>query len=226
MVSPHSFLRTVYFLLFDRSNYLYSLFFSGPISRGAIFFYTQQIINYYYIDAIILESYQIMTYSVLVLNANFEPINVCDLRRAFGLILSQKATLVINGHGKLHTINNAYSIPSVIRLQRMIHRPRIRVNLSRKEVFRRDHYTCQYCGQNSKSLTIDHVIPRHLGGRTAWDNIVTACPRCNHQKGGRTLQDSGMELLREPTCPPQSAEYIFGHHLNQNYEWLPFLEGW
>jgi 5-methylcytosine-specific restriction endonuclease McrA len=167
-----------------------------------------------------------MSHDVLVLNANFEPINICGQKRAFGLMMAEKAVLVINGRGMLHSVNQSFPIPSVIRLQRMVKRPRTTLRLTRKEVFRRDHYTCQYCGKTAGLLTIDHVFPRHLGGKTIWENCVTACGYCNHKKGGRTLQDSGLTLKRPPVAPPQSALYKFGHNLNRYTEWTPFLEGW
>jgi 5-methylcytosine-specific restriction endonuclease McrA len=163
---------------------------------------------------------------VLVLNANFEPINVCDGKRAMGLMLSNKAVLITNGRGSIYTVNSHFPIPSVIRLQKMVHRPKARVRLSRKEIFRRDHYTCQYCGQSSSILTIDHVIPKHLGGETSWENLVTACPVCNHKKGGRTLITANLKLARPPKAPPQKAIYIFGSHLTNNQEWITYLEGW
>ena len=100
--------------------------------------------------------------SVLVLNANFEPLNVCNMRKAVCLMVMDKAQLVMNGRGVIHTIDRTFPRPSVIRLQSMIHRPRPRVKLTRKEVFRRDNFTCQYCGTTSGVLTIDHVLPRHL----------------------------------------------------------------
>jgi 5-methylcytosine-specific restriction endonuclease McrA len=168
----------------------------------------------------------IMDAPVLVLNANFEPINVCNFQRAIGLMLTEKATLILNGRGVIHTTNNTYPIPSVIRLSHMVHRPRIKVALSKREIFRRDHYTCQYCGRPSVNLTVDHVIPKHLGGLHEWENLVTACYACNHLKGGRTLADSGMTLLRQPKEPPASASYIFARFLPNNNEWVGFLEGW
>ena len=164
--------------------------------------------------------------SVLVLNANFEPINICDLKRAFGLILTEKAILVSNGRGYFHSFNQKFPIPTVIRLQRMIHRPRAQAHLTRKEIFRRDHYTCQYCGNNSATLTIDHVLPKRLGGAFSWENLVTACSFCNHKKGGRTLSDANMRLLRTPQPPPGNALYIFGRNNRTEEDWLPFLSGW
>jgi len=164
--------------------------------------------------------------AVLVLNANFEPINVCNMHRAIGMIVMEKAALVLNGRGEIRSVNTILPKPSIIRLQSMIHRPRPRTKLARKEVFRRDSLKCQYCGATATDLTIDHVIPRHLGGEHIWTNVVTACSLCNHRKGGRTLYQSGMHLLHPPQEPPSSAFYRFGRHLSENSEWEPFLNGW
>jgi 5-methylcytosine-specific restriction endonuclease McrA len=167
-----------------------------------------------------------MQVPVLVLNANFEPINVCNTHRAIVLILTGKASLVLDGRGEIRTVSRSYPRPSIIRLERMIKRPRPRVKLTKREIMRRDNFTCQYCGQTASSLTIDHVMPRHLGGEHSWDNLVTACPACNHRKGGRTIVQAQMHLLRHPKEPPASAGYIFARHLNDNGEWVPFIEGW
>lgn len=163
---------------------------------------------------------------VLVLNANFEPINVCDMRRAVGLLLSDKASLVVNGRGTIKTVNNSFPRPSVIRLQKMVSRPRPHLKLTRREIFRRDNYTCQYCGKKTTNLTIDHVIPRHMGGKHIWTNVAAACSACNHRKGGRLPEEANMRLLHKPTEPPSSAHYVFGRHLAENTEWETFLAGW
>jgi 5-methylcytosine-specific restriction endonuclease McrA len=167
-----------------------------------------------------------MNAPVLVLNANFEPINVCNTRRAVGLVLSGKADLVMNGRGYIQTVMQTIPIPSVIRLEQMIHRPRLQVKLTRREVFRRDKYTCQYCGRRASVLTVDHVWPKHLGGEHTWTNVVAACPACNHRKGGRQMNETQMILLHPPKEPPASAHYIFGRHLEENIEWEPFITGW
>ncbi|MBN2548985.1 MAG: HNH endonuclease [Anaerolineales bacterium] len=163
---------------------------------------------------------------VLVLNANFEPINVCNMRRAVGLILNGKASLVLNGRGEIRTITRSFPRPSIIRLDKMIKRPRPIVRLTKREILRRDDFTCQYCGQRVSYLTVDHVLPRRLGGEYSWQNLVAACPNCNHHKGGRTLEQAQMRLLRLPHEPPASAQYFFARHLSDNTEWLPFIEGW
>lgn len=163
---------------------------------------------------------------VLVLNANFEPIHICSTRRAIGLILDGKAAMIVNGRGTIRTITQALPRPSVIRLETQVHRPRPRVKLTRREVFRRDNYTCQYCGRRDVNLTVDHVIPRHLGGPHKWTNLVAACSSCNHRKGGRMLEEAHMNLAHIPKDPPANAAYIFGRHLSDNGEWEPFISGW
>ncbi len=167
-----------------------------------------------------------MEHAVLVLNANYEPINVCNFHRALGLMLTDKASLILNGRGVVHTAQAEFPIPSIIRLQKMIHAPHPHVRLSRREILRRDHFTCQYCGKLSGALIIDHVLPRHLGGAHTWTNVVAACSSCNHRKGGMSLNDSGMTLITTPKEPPHSANYIFGHYLADNQEWENFLKGW
>lgn len=167
-----------------------------------------------------------MQVPVLVLNANFEPINVCNTRRAITLVLDGKASLVMNGRGVIKTVTHTFPRPSVIRLVNMVKRPRPRVKLTKREVMRRYSYSCQYCGQHAAIMTIDHILPRHMGGGYTWDNLVTACPSCNHRKGGRTIDQAHMRLLRVPAEPPASATYIFGRHLYENQDWLPFVQGW
>jgi len=167
-----------------------------------------------------------MLEDVLVLNANFEPLNICGMHRAIGMLVCNKASMVLNGRGVIKTAKNAYPRPSVIRLNYMIKRPRPQVKLTRREVFRRDNYTCQYCGRRTSDLTIDHVIPRRLGGQHEWNNVVTACSYCNHKKGGRIPQEANMTLKHQPYEPPASLQYIFAHHLNQYDEWEPFVNGW
>jgi 5-methylcytosine-specific restriction endonuclease McrA len=167
-----------------------------------------------------------MEQPVLVLNANFQPINVTSTYRAINLVLAEKATLILNGRGVIHSVTQTFPIPSVICLKRMVKRPRPTLSLTRKEIFRRDNHHCQYCGKYCNNLTIDHVIPRRLGGTTDWSNLVAACPRCNHLKGGLTPEQSGMYPIKSPKRPPDTAVYLYGKHLAENQEWENFLVGW
>lgn len=166
-----------------------------------------------------------MGQDVLVLNQNFEPLNVCQTRRAVVLLISGKAEIVLDGRGHITTANDRYPRPSVIRLSHSVHRPRPRLKLSRRAVFRRDSFTCQYCGIQSNHLTIDHVIPRHRGGKHVWDNVVSACPPCNRRKGGKTIEESHMVLRGRPAEPRPSMRALFRYYLNEYQDWAPFLSG-
>lgn len=163
---------------------------------------------------------------VLVLNANYEPLNVCTTKRALGLVFSDKASLIMNGRGVIHTVSTNFPCPSIIRLQQMIKRPRPVIKLTKQEIFRRDQHTCQYCGNRGGVLTLDHRIPRRSGGKHTWENLVTACTRCNHQKGGRTPEQANMKLPTRSATPKATAKYIFGRYLKRNQEWTEYIEGW
>jgi len=163
---------------------------------------------------------------VLVLNGNYEPINVCNTKRAMGLLLAGKAMIMENGRGVIHTVNAIFERPSVIRLKYMVRRPRPRVRLCKREILRRDGYRCQYCGRRSRNLTIDHIVPRYRGGGYSWKNLVAACPMCNRRKGGRSLADSRMTLLREPYEPKPTAKYLYGRYNDSQGVWEQYLDGW
>ncbi|MBI2942327.1 MAG: HNH endonuclease [Chloroflexi bacterium] len=164
--------------------------------------------------------------SVLVLNQNYEPLNICNEKRAIVLVDRGKAEILEHGFGELRSPTQAFLRPSVIRLIYMIKRPRPKARLTRKEVFQRDRYVCQYCGTKGKDLTIDHVVPRHRGGKHMWDNLVSACRSCNHRKGGKTLEEAKMTLLRRPIQPRVTTYYILHPYLQTYVEWKKFVPEW
>jgi 5-methylcytosine-specific restriction endonuclease McrA len=167
-----------------------------------------------------------MNEPVLVLNGNYEPIHVCSTKRAMGLILDDKVTVVENGRGVIHTVSRTLERPSVVRLHYVVRRPRPRVRLCKREILRRDDHRCQYCGCDVSDLTVDHVVPRHRGGEHSWENLVAACPQCNRRKGGRTLAESKMALRRAPFEPRPTAQYLFGRYAGKHRSWAKYLEGW
>ena len=164
---------------------------------------------------------------VLVLNQNYEPINVCTLRRAIVLVICDKAEIIEAYRAPVYTASFSSEAPSVIRLYQLIRRPRPRVKLTRREIFVRDRYTCQYCGTLHGDLTLDHVIPRSKGGAHTWENLVTACRACNHRKGGKTVNEARMKLLQVPYEPRAGAYYSIERRLQANTvdAWLKFLPG-
>src|SRR4051812_6358947 len=137
---------------------------------------------------------------VLVLNASYEPINVCAARRALVLVLKGVASAEEVSHCAIHSARNSVHLPSVIRLLEYRRIPRQTRALSRKNILMRDRYTCQYCHRTlaSGELTLDHVIPRSRAGETTWENLVACCHSCNNRKGSRTPDEAGMKLARAP----------------------------
>lgn len=141
-----------------------------------------------------------LTRPVLVLNASFEPINVCAVRRAVVLVLKGIASAEEHSAIEVRSARRAFRIPSVIRLldyRRIPHQTRA---LSRKNILMRDKFICQYCHRTvpSGELTLDHVIPRSRAGETTWENLVACCHPCNNKKGCRTPEEAGMKLARAP----------------------------
>ena len=137
---------------------------------------------------------------VLVLNASYEPINICATRRALVLVLKGVARAEEESVNSVRSSRAAVRLPSVIRLleyRRIPHQTRA---LSRKNILMRDRYTCQYCHRvmPSAELTLDHVIPRSRAGESAWENLVACCHLCNNRKGNRTPEEAGMKLARQP----------------------------
>jgi 5-methylcytosine-specific restriction endonuclease McrA len=147
---------------------------------------------------------------VLVLNASYEPINVCTVRRAAVLILKERAEILEQGDWALHAESLTLARPVVIRLLRYVRIPRDahRRKITRRAVFARDRWTCQYCGHERGNLTVDHVIPRSRGGASTWENIVTCCAPCNRQKGDRLPRQANMVPTSRPRAPSPS---IFIH---------------
>ena len=168
-----------------------------------------------------------MNAQVLVLNQNYEPLNICNVKRALVMVIAGKAEVLEQNGLVLRTIDREFRAPSVIRLATLIKRPRPQVKLTRREVFIRDAYMCQYCGLQTRDLTIDHVVPRSRNGAHTWENLVSACKTCNHRKGGKTLQEARMRLLREPFQPRAGAYYTIQRKVNQDLrdEWQKFIPG-
>ena len=161
--------------------------------------------------------------SVLVLNQSYEPLNLCRVRRAIVLLYRGKAEMIENGSGFVHSVDRIFPVPSVIRIDYMVKRPRTEKKLTRLEVFNRDQYTCQYCGKETRQLTLDHVIPRYRDGQHTWENVVSACVSCNRRKAGKTPQEAGMRLIRHPAPPRGNASFYIPYHLQIQSEWQKYL---
>ena len=140
----------------------------------------------------------------LLLNATFEPLKVIHWKRAVTLLFQGKVEVLEVYDREVHGVSIAFQLPSVLRLLNLVRAKNIhKVKFSRANIFARDSYRCQYCGDKFevKELTFDHVIPVTKHGKKSWDNIVTACWRCNNKKSGRTPHESGMRLIKQPIEP-------------------------
>lgn len=167
-----------------------------------------------------------MHQQVLVLNGDYQPLNITNLRRAIGLVILGKAEVLEADDGFIGSPSTRLKAPKVIRLGYYITKPRAAVRLSRRAIFARDGWCCQYCGAADRQLTVDHVVPRTRGGQNTWENLVAACKRCNNRKGGRTAEQAGMTLKKRPTQPhfilPNSYPYLTQEALDDR--WRKYLE--
>jgi 5-methylcytosine-specific restriction endonuclease McrA len=161
---------------------------------------------------------------VLVLNATFEPINVCTVRRAAVLVLKEKAVLLERAERPLHSERLTLDRPTVIRLIAFVKIPRDAHGrkITRKAVLARDAWTCQYCGSRKPGLTVDHVIPRSRGGKSVWENIVASCATCNRRKGSHLPREIKMHPRTKPRAPGPTVFIRIASPTIPN-TWQPYL---
>ena len=179
--------------------------------------------------------------SVLVLNRSYLPVHITTARRAFVLICRGSARALaedyetfdfeswsrreVNGHDSIGTARGRILVPRVIVLFAFDRIPRRYVRFSRINVFARDQFTCQYCERHfpRAELNLDHVVPRSLGGKSTWENVVTSCMECNRRKGGRTPQQASLRLPRAPRKPRWTPFANFLLAKVRYDQWRPFL---
>ena len=161
---------------------------------------------------------------VLVLNASYEPLNVCSVRRAHVLVFKGKAEVLEALERPLRAATDTYPWPHVIRLVSYVHVPRAaKRKISRRALFARDNWRCVYCGSSGGRLTLDHVVPRSRGGDSVWENVVTSCAPCNLRKGNRLLHEVAMELRSPPRAPaPVLFIRLAAPKIPQT--WAPYLD--
>jgi len=165
----------------------------------------------------------------LVLNRNWQPVNVATVARALVLLWNESARAVDpadyrtyawedwsrlrprEGERFIQAVQFRLRVPEVITLSDYDRLPAASVTFSRRNIFKRDRFTCQYCGvqPGSEELTLDHVVPRAQGGESRWDNCVLACMECNRRKANRTPEQAGMRLKHKPVRPTWSPLYAF-----------------
>lgn len=160
---------------------------------------------------------------MLILNQNYEPMTICNVKKAIVLLYLGKAELIEAYQGKrVRDVSMSMPFPSIVRLGVYIHIPYKRIILSRKNILRRDGHRCQYCGRSDVALTVDHVMPKSKSGEDAWENLVTACVECNNRKGDRTPEEAHMRMMRKPMRP---NHLMFIRHFVGKIDerWKPYL---
>ena len=162
---------------------------------------------------------------VLVLNASYEPLNITTWRRAMVMLIKGKAEGL--EHDCDQEIRPQTFRPTVIRLRQFVRVPYRQIPLTRRNVFQRDGYACQYCGTTVDCLSIDHVFPRSRGGADLWENVTTACLTCNVRKGSRTPREAGMVLRREPHRPLSTLTFEASRQMRsgRHQEWAKYMIG-
>ena len=145
----------------------------------------------------------IETQSTLLLSQSYEPLKVIPWQRAFTLLLLGKVEVLEEYERDVKTVTVVFKMPAVVRLLRAFRRHKKPVKFSRVNIYARDRYRCQYCGDKApiSELTYDHVVPRAQGGRTIWTNIVATCYTCNARKGNRTPAQANIKLRTKPVRP-------------------------
>ena len=139
---------------------------------------------------------------ILVLNYTYEPLQFCNAKRGIVMVLTGRAEQLDCDGYVVRSPSTSFQLPTVIRVLKIVKRtPRKGISFSKKNILRRDNYTCQYCGETSSSLTVDHVQPKSRGGKTTWTNVVVACKPCNLKKGNYNLTEVDMKLLVKPYKP-------------------------
>lgn len=161
-----------------------------------------------------------MPTKALVLNQSYEPIAITTVEHAFCLVWVGKADLVDAYQQPIRSASDEFERPSVIRVRKSIRfNPFKIVELSRKNIFKRDNFKCAYCGDTS-NLTVDHIVPKSRGGSNKWENLVTACNSCNNKKDNRTPEEAGLHLHIKP-YRPHYVTFMSKHGVQEN--WKPYL---
>ena len=164
----------------------------------------------------------ILSKSVLVLNTNYSPMDICSARRAICLFYNEKVDILETYSDIVRSPSVDLSLPSIVKLKNFVKNNNLNVILTRRNLLIRDAYQCQYCFSKKPPLTIDHVIPKNKGGKDTWDNLVAACQLCNRKKGDKTLEQAKMPLKKYPK-KPNKIQYFQQFIKEDQGAWKPYL---
>ena len=163
---------------------------------------------------------------ILILNYSYEPLQFCSAKRGLVMVLSGRAEQIECDGYVVRSPSMSLQVPTVIRVLNMVKRKaRKNVSFSKKNILRRDNFTCQYCGDKEHPLTVDHIIPKSRGGKTTWTNVVVACKPCNMKKGSRTAREANMKLHKSPSRPNFSFHQLVvpGAPASHVDSWMKYL---
>jgi 5-methylcytosine-specific restriction endonuclease McrA len=163
-----------------------------------------------------------LSQSVLVLNTNYAPMDICTAKRAICLFFNEKIDILESYNENVHSPSITFALPSIIKLKDFVRNQKMDVILTRRNLLARDNHQCQYCEIKKGPLTIDHVMPKNRGGPDAWENLVTACQTCNSNKGSRTPEEAKMILKRLPK-KPNKINYFQQFISEKQDAWRPYL---
>ena len=164
-----------------------------------------------------------LTKDVLILNQNYEPLSITEAKKAFIISYLGKAQIIETYDGiNLNTVDDSYPVPSVVRLKHYVRMSRRKLSPTRKNILKRDGFRCQYCGTKSGPMTVDHIIPKTMGGTDTWENLICACVKCNTRKGNHSLSEAGYKPLHTPRKP--RFFYLMHNIVNiPDPNWRPYL---
>ncbi len=168
----------------------------------------------------------VLNRKVLVLNQGYEPLMVINAKRAIVLVIKEKVKMLEKYNESIRSVRASFDLPSVIRLNFYVHLRYKDIILNRRNILKRDNFTCQYCKKSTSPLTLDHVLPKNKGGSESWENLVAACTRCNTRKGDTLLKHLGMKLIKKPRKPSKLFHlqtYVNKHQ--DNWKQYLFMEG-
>jgi 5-methylcytosine-specific restriction endonuclease McrA len=203
-------------------------------------------------EMIFIEPQSALNCNVLVLNKHYMPLRIIDVKRAFCMLCRDLAEVISYEHGQYYnydfagwrdisqmkrsfepdehdwisTVNFHIAVPRIVRLLFYDRLPRNDVKFNRRNIFARDASRCQYCGKKfpTSELSLDHIIPKSMGGTASWENLVCACTDCNAKKGGRTPKQARMTLVKLPTKPKRNPTVHLHLSSKKYHSWKQFLD--
>ena len=164
----------------------------------------------------------VLNRSVLVLNTNYAPLDICTARRAICLFFNEKVEILESYTESVHSPTTTLSLPSIVKLRNFVKYHKLDVILTRRNILVRDNHQCQYCSSKKGPLTMDHVMPKNRGGEDTWENLVAACKECNQTKGERNSEEAGMPLAKKPKRPNR-IHYFQRYVKERQIDWRPYL---